>query len=110
MLDGVIYLHSISGTRVPDSVMRDIKTLPRHLPSHSFIVVTTMWDCVQESSAIDRERELKEDKALLKSFNASGVKFFRHPGTKDKRESTHAILRYLLAQAPPHLIAYVDPL
>jgi hypothetical protein len=69
---------------------------------------------------MDRERELKEDEALLKSFNDSGVKFFRHPDIEGERQSTHAILRYLLTEVsrksthetlitPPHLIAYVDP-
>jgi hypothetical protein len=99
-LKGIIYVHSISDSKVSQSIMNDIKELRNEQPNRSFIVATTMWNCVSKDVALERERELRGDTALLRAFSDAGVKFISHPGTTSELESAHAIIRSLLYDNP----------
>jgi hypothetical protein len=91
----------VKDLKVSDSIMRDIKDHRRRQSTVPFVVATTMWGCVPEDTAINREKELIEDDSMLKMFKDLGIKFFRHTG---KLHSTHAIIRWLL-EAGTKLIA-----
>jgi hypothetical protein len=102
ILEGIVYLHSMSDSKAFNSTMKDIKDLSRYLPARSFVIGTTMWDCISLDTGTRYEKELKEDESLLKDSHDAGVEFFRHSG-KDDRNSAHTILRCLLNE--PHLVA-----
>ncbi|PVF99675.1 hypothetical protein CPB86DRAFT_796456 [Serendipita vermifera] len=99
-LKGIIFLHAINETRALNSTIRNIKQFRAICGNdvrYALIVVTTMWDTVDQPTGVSRERELMTDESFFKIFTDAKVMFKRHPyQNSPKGESARNIVRCLL--------------
>ncbi|PVF96701.1 hypothetical protein CPB86DRAFT_786776 [Serendipita vermifera] len=97
-LTGILYFHDITATRVANIALRHSKPFEKlcgENPFQSLVVVTNMWDSVEQSVAENREKELRTDAAFFKRFVERGAIFRRHTNTE---VSSHEIILSLLAR------------
>lgn len=80
-LNGIFYLHRITDVRVPGSARRNLRMFQKLCGSDELknvILVSTMWDQVQENFGIQRETELKDTKNLWGHMVECGSRVERH--------------------------------
>jgi hypothetical protein len=96
---GILFLHGIDDRRTIDSTLRTMNqfsSLCTNDLRYAVVVVTTLWDTVQERDAVSRERQLKAGRNFLGMFTAANVAFRRHPDPPSKRtESAREAIRRL---------------
>lgn len=103
LLQGVVYLYRISDNKAPGSAVRNLRLYENLCGEDALcnsIVVTNMWNRVDEAVGSAREEQLKNEPTLLKPILDRGAKLMRHHGTQ---ESAHEILRQLLVETPQPL-------
>lgn len=87
LLSGVIYLHSITDTRISLSSRRSLATLKKMCGTENFqniALATTMWDTVDPKTGEQRERELKVNLEFWAQMVKEGATVFRH----DRKEKS----------------------
>ncbi|PPQ77619.1 hypothetical protein CVT25_011230 [Psilocybe cyanescens] len=95
-LAGVIYMHRILDNRLGGISARNFR-LFRNLCGESslcnVVIVTTMWDKIDEAIGEDRERELVTKEAFFKPAVEKGCRVVRHNNTI---ESAQKIIRSII--------------
>lgn len=91
-LAGILYLHRITDNRMSGTALAHLKILPSLC--HNVVIVTTMWDLIDDRLACGREAELKEH--FIKPSTAGGSLMARFHGTY---ESAWGAVDLLLSQA-----------
>lgn len=100
-LNGLIYLQRITDNRMGGVTLRNLRTFKKLCGSESLrnvAVVTTRWDqLIEESTGVERERELKTNPNFFQPLAAAGARFLRHNNTP---ESASRIMLKLLENDP----------
>lgn len=100
LLSGVIYLHSITDTRMALSGVRSLDTLKKMCGTENYgniALVTTMWDTVNKKTGEQRERELTKTVEYWQTMIDDGATVFRHDGQK---QTAIDIVKNLLPKKP----------
>ncbi|RYN50589.1 hypothetical protein AA0118_g10820 [Alternaria tenuissima] len=100
-LAGIIFLQRISDVRVGGSGIKNIRMFQKLCgdgPLASVVLATTMWDMATKDTAIQREKELKEQPQLWKKMIDHGSCVFRHD---NKEVSALKIIKYLMRKKRP---------
>lgn len=103
VLAGVIYMHRISDNRMGGIAARNFRMF-RHLCGdtslQNVLIVTTMWNQVDQFLGEAREKELGSKNVFYKPALEKGAKLARHDGTE---ESGQSLLRTLIQTRPQSL-------
>lgn len=95
-LSGIIYLHRINDNKMQGSAQQSLNLLSE-LCGHDFlkhvVLTTTMWDTIDESVGVRREKDLKE--AFWSDLIKSGAKCGRH---YDNKGSAIEIIEMILRE------------
>ncbi|KAF2670964.1 P-loop containing nucleoside triphosphate hydrolase protein [Microthyrium microscopicum] len=94
-LNGIIYLHRISDTRMEGSSLRNLRMF-RKLCGDEFmknvVLGTTFWDMVNEETGLAREAELLDTDGFFKEMKALGCDVVRI--TKDRDQNLKLLTRF----------------
>lgn len=99
-LNGVIYLHRITDTRMGGTAVRNLKMFHKLCgPSaiKNVTVVTTRWDTLDEKEGAPREEELMTNPNFFKPLVDAGARFHRHDGTS---ESARKVMLQMIDNKP----------
>lgn len=99
-LTAIIYLHRISDLRMPGSAMRNLAAFRKLIGDdalHNVVLVTTMWDHVDQVGGAERERTLVDTPEFWGTMVRRGSTVARFDGT---REGASSIVRSLLNKTP----------
>jgi hypothetical protein len=79
-LNGLVYLHPISSTRIEGSALVNLRVFRKLCGADCFkhvFLCSTFWDVTEEVMAIDREKELCESPELWGQMKRAGAQTFR---------------------------------
>ncbi|KDR66196.1 hypothetical protein GALMADRAFT_45038, partial [Galerina marginata CBS 339.88] len=99
-LNGVIYMHNISNTRMGGVGLRNLKMFKQLVGEECFcnvIIVTTMWSATDLAIGEKREEELKAKDVFFKPLLCKGAQILRH----DSGLASARHIIDIMAQNPP---------
>ncbi|KAH9949950.1 P-loop containing nucleoside triphosphate hydrolase protein [Amylocystis lapponica] len=99
-LSGVIYLHRISDNRMGGTAMRNFRFFRQLCGDEALpntLIVTNMWNEIDEDLGAAREEELGTKDIFFKPALDAGSEMRRHTNTT---ESAHNVLRALIDKQP----------
>ncbi|TDL17995.1 P-loop containing nucleoside triphosphate hydrolase protein [Rickenella mellea] len=97
-LSGVVYMHRISDSKVEGGTRRNFRMFQNLCGSKNLrqvVIVTTWWDKVEETLALQREHQLKESGTLFRPMLKDGATLMRH---NQGYSSAKAVLDHLLSE------------
>lgn len=80
MLNGLVYLHPISSTRIEGSALVNLRLFRKLCGADCFkhvYLCSTFWDVTEEATGINREKELCESPELWGQMKRAGAQTFR---------------------------------
>jgi chromosome segregation ATPase len=103
-LTGIIYLHRILDVRLGGSAMKNLRMFKKLCGDEglaSVVLATTMWNNVEEPTALQREHQLMTKPAFWAGMIAKGSRVFRQD---QEAESAMEIVNYLIARKRPVIL------
>ena len=107
-LAGVLYFHKISKNRVGGEARRNIRIFKKLCGEHALknvIIVTTMWQFVDQNTGDKRQIDLEGNDLFFKSIKTAGGRFARHNNTSQSAEN---IIRLLLHKSHSPLPLHIQ--
>lgn len=103
LLSGIIYLHKITDNRITGSSVKNIRMFRKLCGADNMrnvLLVSSMWDIVEEQQGAERERELSSEGTFWKSMLAQGASMRRY----DNRTATALqLIQTLISNTPSAL-------
>lgn len=81
LLSGVIYLHKITDNRITNSSIKNLRMFRKLCGAENMrnvLLVSSMWDIVQEEKGAEREKELCSEGTFWKSMITQGATVHRY--------------------------------
>ena len=103
LLSGVIYLHKITDNRITGSSMKNIRMFRKLCGADNMknvLLVSSMWDIIQEKQGAEREKELSSEGTFWKSMIAQGATMHRYNG---RTATALQLIEILISNTPSAL-------
>ena len=103
LLSGVIYLHKITDNRITGSSMKNIRMFRKLCGADNMknvLLVSSMWDIIQEKQGAEREKELSSEGTFWKSMIAQGATMHRY---NSRTATALQLIEILISNTPSAL-------
>ena len=103
LLSGVIYLHKITDNRITGSSMKNIRMFRKPYSADNMknvLLVSSMWDIIQEKQGAERKKELSSEGTFWKSMIAQGATMHRY---NNRTATALQLIKILISNTPSAL-------
>ena len=103
LLSGIIYLHKITDNRITGSSMKNIRMFRKLCGADNMknvLLVSSMWDIIQEKQGAEREKELSSEGTFWKSMIAQGATMHRY---NNRTATALQLIEILISNTPSAL-------